>query len=145
MTPDFNRHTGYLPRGVHPAPWAEIEQRFGWNRRRISLLAGCRKALTCLGKAAGQIVFLNGSFVSVQQLPNDYGGPWETAGVDVGLLDPVLLDLFSGRAAMKAKYGGELSPASMSASLGIPHLDFFQQGRHGSPKGIVEAHPGNFT
>ena len=83
--------------------------------------------------------------MSVQQLPNDYDGPWETAGVDAGLLDPVLLDLSSGRVAMKAKYGGELSPASMSASLGVPHLDSFQQDRNGNPKGIVEAHPGNFT
>lgn len=97
------------------------------------------------GKGGGRIVFLNGSFVFVQQLPNDYDGPWETAGVDVGLLDSALLDFSSGRAAMKAKCGGELSLASMSVSPGAPHLDFFQQDRNGTPKGIVEIHPGNFT
>lgn len=145
MIPNFDRRTGYLPQGIHPAPWAEIEQRFGWNRHRISLLAGCRRALACLGRAGCRTAFLNGSFVSVKQLPNDYDGAWETLGVDAGLLDPVLLDFSSGRAAMKAKYGGELFPASMSASPGVPYLDFFQQDRNGTPKGIVEIHPGNFT
>lgn len=144
MIPDFDRRTGYLPQGIHPAPWAEVEQRFGWNQHRISLLAGCRKALTCLGRAGCRIVFLNGSFVSVKQLPNDYDGAWETLGVDPGLLDPVLLDFSNGRVAMKAKYGGELFPASMSASPGVPYLDFFQQDRNGTPKGIVEIHTENF-
>ena len=95
--------------------------------------AGCRTA------------FLNGNFVSVEQLPNDYDGVRETAGVDAGLLDPVMLDFSCGRAAMKTKYGGELFPASMPASPGVPYLDFFQQDRNGTPKGVVELRPGNFT
>ena len=145
MIPDFDRRTGYLPQGIHPAPWTEIERRFGWNRHRISLLAGCRQALICLGWAGCRTAFLNGNFVSVEQLQNEYDGAWETLGADAALLDPVLLDFSCGRAAMKTKYGGELFPASMPASPGVPYLDFVQQDWNGTPKGIGELHPGNFT
>ncbi len=54
-------------------------------------------------------------------------------------LDPVLLDFRDGRAAQKAKYGGELFPAELPEGLsGRTFLEFFQTDRDtGGPKGIV--------
>ncbi len=72
-------------------------------------------------------------------MPNDYDACWEEAGVDSTALDPVLLTLDAGRATQKAKYLGELFPASVIADTdGLSFLEFFQTEKEtGEPKGIV--------
>ena len=80
---------------------------------------------------------LDGSFVSAKALPADYDAAWETAGVDPDRLDPVLLDFDNRRAAMKAKYLGDLFPASAFAAPGVVYRDFFGTDRNGVDKGVV--------
>ncbi|NEO46371.1 MAG: hypothetical protein F6K55_20470 [Moorea sp. SIO4A3] len=59
-------------------------------------------------------------------------------GVDPEFLDPILLDFDHKREKQKAKYQGELFPASYIAdAAGKMYLDFFQIDRNGNPKGIV--------
>ena len=55
----------------------------------------------------------------------------------VRLVDPVLLDLSSGRAAQRAKFGGELFPNVVEAQSGLAFSEFFQNERDGGRKGIV--------
>ena len=97
------------------------------------LLAASRN----LAGAGCSDLILNGSFVSAKQLPSDYDAAWETRGVDPDLLDPVLLDFSNRRAAMKAKYLGELFPASFLAAPNVLYRDFFASDRDGVEKGIV--------
>ncbi len=84
------------------------------------------------------MVYINGSFVTAK-VPGDYDGCWETEGVDLGLLDPVLLTFDRGRATQKAKYLGELFPARLTAGgSGSTFLEFFQTDKEtGAAKGIV--------
>jgi hypothetical protein len=112
--------------------------RFGTNTHRAGLLGGLLSALRNLLGAGCHQVILDGSFVSEKDLPQDYDAAWETAGVDPSLLDPVLLDFTNSRAAMKAKYGGELFPASAYAAAGVLYRDFFQKDRNGVPKGVLQ-------
>ena len=70
-----------------------------------------------------------------------YDGAWEFQGINIDLLDPVLLDWSNRRKAMKDKYGGELFPADAEAAEGISYRDFFQLDRRGIQKGIVEIDP----
>ena len=72
-------------------------------------------------------------------VPNDYDACWEERGVDPTALDPVLLTFDPGRALQKAKYLGELFPASIIADTdGLSFLEFFQTDKEtGRPKGIV--------
>ncbi|HEV3079165.1 MAG TPA: hypothetical protein VGY66_05275 [Gemmataceae bacterium] len=90
-------------------------------------MAGCRRA------------YIDGSFVTRKQRPGDYDGCWETTGVDLRKLDPVLLTFDQGRAAQKAKYGGEFFPARFTeGGSGTTFLEFFQTDKEtGAPKGIV--------
>ena len=97
------------------------------------LLAACRN----LAAAGCGELLLNGSFATAKSLPRDYDGAWETAGVDPDRLDPVLLDFSNRRAAMKAKYLGELFPASRLAVPGVLYRDFFTTDRDGVEKGVV--------
>ena len=145
MIPPTDRRTGYLPAGVHQALWTDIGARFALNNHRSQLLAGLRNALFNLAGAGCRTVLLDGSFVSEKPLPNDYDGAWESYGVNPYLLDPVLLDFSNGRAAMKAKYGGELFPAYMDAGGGVRYRDFFLTDRNGVPKGVIKIDLGSLS
>jgi len=142
MIPKLDPDTGYLPAGVHDTAWEEITVNFAGNSHRQTLIKGLHLALRSLAAAGCRIVLLDGSFVSVKPLPNDYDAAWETAGVDPTLLDPVFLDFSNKRAAMKAKYGGEFFPASALAAAGIVYRDFFQRDRNGTAKGVLQIHLG---
>ncbi len=130
---------GLLPSGVHWTNWEDFTRKFGGNPWRQKLLSGLRAALENLKDAGCRTVYINGSFVTDKVLPNDYDACWEEDGVDPEALDPVLLTFDPGRATQKAKYMGELFPASVIAnSEGLSFLQFFQTDKStGKPKGIV--------
>ena len=129
--------TGYLPPGVHDAGWRDVARRFAGNRHRAWLMGGLLAACRNLAAAGCGELLLDGSFVTAKSLPGDYDGAWETAGVDPDRVDPVLLDFSNRRAAMKAKYLGDLFPASAMAAPGVLYRDFFRTDRNGVEKGIV--------
>jgi len=137
MIPPIDPATGYIPPGIHTGTWAEIVQHFSSNTHRGLLTNGLLAAVKNLVGAGCTLIVLDGSFVSSKALPNDYDGAWDLHGVDPSKLDSVLLDFSNGRAAMKAKYGGELFPATAQAAPGVRYLDFFQRDRNGTPKGVV--------
>jgi hypothetical protein len=141
MLPPFDA-LGNLPAGVHLAEWTEVNDRYGSTPHRLRLLGGLLRALQNLREAGCALAYLDGSFVSSTPHPNDFDACWETAGVDLGKVDPVLKTFAHGRALQKAKYFGELFPARVRADLnGSVFLDFFQIDKStGNAKGIVAMH-----
>ena len=137
MIPQRDPPTGYLPLGEHNAGWCDVAGCFGGNRHRAHLLDGLLAACRNLAGAGCSELLLDGSFVTAKLLPRDYDGAWEPAGVDLDLLDPILLDFRNRRVAMKAKYLGDLFPASSLAAPGVVYRDFFKTDRNGVEKGIV--------
>lgn len=139
MIPDFTAE-GLLPRGVHSATLEEVLNRFGGNERRNHLLAGLVEALRLLRAAGCRRVYVNGSFVTSKERPNDIDACWDIDGVDADALDPVFFDFAEGRAAQKARFGCEFFPAQVPEGLtGRAFLEFFQVDRQtGEPKGIIE-------
>src|SRR5580693_9459980 len=136
MIPDFDQ-SGLLPPGIHPATWKEVVERFGRTTHRARLLKGLRAALESLRSAGCEGVYLNGSFVTAKEVPGDFDGCWEVTSVDPTKLDPVLLTFDRARVTQKAKYFGELFPASM-LELGSSRtfLDFQQIDKNtGNAKG----------
>ena len=103
------------------------------------LLAGLREAMQSLKNAGCRTIYVDGSFITDKEIPGDFDACWEEAGVDPLKLDPTLLEFANGRAAQKAKYLGELFPASSQADDdGFTFLQFFQTDRDaGKPKGII--------
>ena len=141
MIPATDQRTGNLPPGVHAAQWAEVVQRFGTNEHRRRLLDGLQAALIEFAKAGCRSILLNGSFITEKEEPNDYDGAWESHGVNIRLLDSVLLDWSNHRKSMKGKYKGELFPADAEAAPGITYRQFFQRNRSGTRKGIIKIDP----
>jgi hypothetical protein len=135
---------GNLPAGIHWATWQQIEERFGMNEKRKGLLKGFRAALEALQKAGCETVYLNGSFVTSKENPNDFDGCWDVDSVSLELLDPVLMDFSKKQAAQKKKFGGELFP-NLPEAGGHGFLDLFQTDKStGHPKGIIAIDLRNF-
>lgn len=134
--PEFDAD-GKLPAGMHDADWSEFSTRYGVSGHRRKLLRGLREALLSLKRAGCRTAYIDGSFVTNKQHPKDFDACWEEAGVDPDLLDPVLLEFDNSRAAQRARFGGELFPASAPADARSPFLTFFQTTADGHAKGIV--------
>lgn len=145
MIPPFDTNTGRLPEGVHEASWDEIVQRFGWNQRRRQLLGGLAEAIELLAEAGCRRVWLNGSFVTAKDEPGDFDACWDTESVDLDSIDPVILDLSSGRAEQKRRFGGELFPNIVELGSGLVFAEFFQGDRDAGRKGIVVIKIGDWT
>lgn len=136
---DFDAN-GNLPPGVHQCTWDEFSQKFGWNPHRQHLLDGLKRALESLKGAGCKRAFIDGSFVTAKDMPNDFDACWDIKNVDGAKVDPVLLTFASGRLAQKTKYRGEMFPAQWTAdqSTGRAYMDFFQTDKNtGDAKGIV--------
>jgi Family of unknown function (DUF6932) len=138
MIPQFTAD-GLLPQGVHPATLEELSERFGGNERRRQLLRGLNEALRLLRAAGCHRVYINGSFVTARERPNDIDVCWDIDGVDADALDPVFFDFEDGRAAQKARFGVEFFPAQVPEGVtGKTFLEFFQVDKEtGEPKGII--------
>lgn len=138
MTPQFDAN-GNLPPGVHRWSWPDFEAAFSWTPQRKVLMDGLKRALLALKVAGCLEVYIDGSFITEKDDPSDYDGCWEAAGVDLSMLDRILLTFDPGRVAQKTKYGGEmfLAHAIAERRIGQRFLEFFQQDRDGRAKGIV--------
>lgn len=137
MIPKTDPGTGYLPAGVHRCAWGEVVSRFAGNNHHARLTEGLLAACRNLAGAGCVELLLDGSFVTEKSVPGDYDAAWETVGVNPERLDLVLLDSRNGFAAAKAKYLGDLFPASGVAEPGVLFRDFFRTDRDGVEKGIV--------
>jgi hypothetical protein len=142
VIPPIDAVTGNLPPGIHHATWPEVVARYGYTAHRLLMLAGLKAALDILRQAGCRRAYLDGSFVTSKETPNDFDACWEMAGVDFDALeqrDPVLLDWRNRRAGQKAKFRGELFIAESAADgWGTSYLEFFQHDRlTGEPKGII--------
>ncbi len=138
MIPPFNQN-GLLPPGIHLANWQNFADRFGTTFHRQHLLVGMKSGLEVLRRAGCGMAYVDGSFVTVKEHPNDFDICWDITGVNPNLLDPVLLKFDKGRFAQKIKYFGEFFPAQVTeSSTGVVFLEFFQIDKAtGNPKGIV--------
>ena len=88
------------------------------------------------------LVYLDGSFITNKEYPNDYDLAWSTIGLDddnISKIDPILLDINKYRKEMKKKYMGDIFPAEIpEGSSGKLFRDFFQIDKNtGEDKGII--------
>lgn len=130
---------GVLPPGIHVATISEVKEAFATDPWRLGLFGGLRIALADLRAAHCSRVWLDGSFVTDKKRPGDYDLCWDTAGVDLGALDPVVLMTTPPRYQQSMKYRGDILPNLVERVSGKPMLEFFQQDKNtGGVKGIIE-------
>ena len=136
MIPEFSQN-GELPPGVYGTDVEEIERVLGFYKHRKGLIAGLRKAIENLRRACVKRTWINGSFGTAKEFPNDIDGCWDPFGVAIEKLDPVLLNWEGDRRSMKEKYGVEFFPNIVEGESGQYFYKFFQRNRSIEPKGIL--------
>jgi len=134
----FSKDGNLFP-GIHLVTWQEIQDEFNFSERRKHLITGLYRALLEFRKAGCQKIYIDGSFVTKKNEPNDYDVCWDITGVNLAVLDTVLYDIKSGTALQKIKYYGEFYPANIVEGIsGLTFLNFFQMDRSGKSKGILQ-------
>jgi hypothetical protein len=134
------QRNGELPPGEYLVSLDDIERVYGRaNERRKQLMHGLRETAEQFVRAGVETIWINGSFVTDKETPNDIDGCWKyTPSVAIDKLDPVFLQ--HSRHAMKDKYGLDFFIANIiEAGSGLPFPKFFQVNRDGEPKGILVA------
>jgi hypothetical protein len=127
-----------LPPGIHLATWEDVAVRFGGTPHRSALLAGLLDALVDLKFSGCRRVYLNGSFVTDVDRPDDFDLCWDLDGVDISKLPMEILDVATPRQAQRDRYRGDILPNVLELSSGAPFADFFQTNKvTGGRKGIV--------
>lgn len=137
---------GELPPGVHSATLQEVEDAFGSrNDRRQLLMKGLKEAVALLKAGDVSKVFIDGSFVSDKEEPNDIDGCWSSIGADASKLDPLFWDFAdeedfqNKRESLRQKFGIDFFIAEIiEGGSGKPFPEFFQTNRDGDAKGIIE-------
>ena len=76
MIPQFDAD-GLLPPGIHRATSDEVTAVFGSIPWRRQLLAGMEMAMESLRLAGCRTVYIDGSFVTSKDIPNDFDACWE--------------------------------------------------------------------
>lgn len=139
LIPEFNSD-GNLPIGIHFSSWEEFIKRFGNSLQRQYLIYGLKKLISNLRIAGCRRIFIDGSFTTIKDFPNDYDACWEVEGVNPNILDPVLIEFSDlGRNLQRKIYRGDIFPAHQTeSSCGKAFIDFFQIDKNtGNTKGII--------
>lgn len=77
--------------------------------------------------------------------PMDFDGLWDSDGVSLDLVDPVLLDFTNKQAAQKKKFGGEMFPNIAGEQDELALFELFQTDKaSGKRKGIISIDLENF-
>lgn len=138
--------TGELPPGIHMATIGEVESAFGQSsdRRRL-LLKGLKEAMAIFKVANVSKIFVDGSFTTDKEEPNDIDGCWSAEGVNEQLLDRRFWDFETpqefekNRNEIKNEFGIDFFIAEIiEGGSGKPFPEFFQTNRDGDPKGIIQ-------
>lgn len=138
MIPDFEEG-GNLPPGIHLTTWDIFVARFGITPHRTRLISGLKRALNLLRTAGCRRAYIDGSFVTSKQHPNDFDACWDPTGIDLSRIDPIFFDFRNQRQRQKIVFFGELFPSCSEADeIGRRFLEFFQSDKNsGNPKGII--------
>lgn len=145
MIPRFTDE-GLLPPGVHETDLKELKETMGWSRKRRELLEGLEEVLELMASCGVVRVYLDGSFVTDKDRPNDVDGCYDLAedvtAEDLERLAPIFPPNPEGRAEAKRRFGVDLFPAAATElGSGQPFLRFFQTDREGRERGVLSVDP----
>jgi len=133
---------GFLEPGVYDLNWEDFKEIFTFNNHRKKLFAGLELAISELRAVGCSQVYINGSFITRKEFPEDFDICWDEENVNLELLTRSyrgLIDFGHKMKTIKQRYGGDIVPMTSIADekKGIIFLWFFQEDRQGRQKGII--------
>lgn len=142
MLPIFQTLSGapwrILPPGEHFATLQEVEELLAFNSHRLNLFNGLVSAASLLAQSGCKYLYLDGSYVTEKDMPNDFDACWSLEEVNLESLDPIIWDIENGTTAQKKRFGGELYPNCIERASGKFFKEFFKNEKHtDQEKGII--------
>lgn len=131
--PPFNNY-GCLPPGIHVATMEAIRKRFAYNPKRKQLFFRFQSVVAMLASSDCPEVFLNGSFITSKEEPNDYDMCWEPCGIKATKEVRILLQ---NPQNLKQQFLGDIRPRIPSPPYQIDLVDHWQTDAGGEAKGII--------
>lgn len=141
MIPGFTEE-GLLPPGVHETDLEELKEKMGWSRKRRELLGGLEEALEVMAAVGVVRAYLDGSFVTDKDRPNDIDGCYDLSEdvteEELWRLAPIFPPNPTNRAETKRRFGVDFFPAAVTElGSGQPFLRFFQTDRAGRERRVL--------
>lgn len=135
MIPEFDANNN-LPPGMHDATMAEVQARFVHNEKRRQLFAGLVQVVSILKESNCPEVFLDGSFITAKELPNDYDLCYEPTGMAPA---ERLREFLEHSETRKERYLGDVFIHMPEPPFFVNHVTYWQRdGRNGDvAKGII--------
>lgn len=142
MIPDFDANNN-LPPGLHEATLEEIEAKFTSNLKRKGHFQLLKQLIIDLKAIGCKTIYIDGSFITKKELPNDIDICWDSKDVDIIVAKrdmPILWDFSNKRYEQQKKYHADIFPANcIEADSRLYFRDFFQLDKNtGKPKGIIK-------
>ncbi|WP_179414323.1 DUF6932 family protein [Mucilaginibacter sp. E4BP6] len=144
MIPPFNENS-FLPPGIHSATLIEFKERFVYGVKRPIIFEGLLRLISDLKEIGCNVVYVDGSYVSSKERPNDVDVCWELTDDPAFMLyakqkHPILFMMKGKRPEQQHKYCADVFPANIKeGASGIMFLDYFQRIRNtNEPKGIIK-------
>jgi len=143
MVLEFN-NDGALPEGIHEMGLEDFKKQFVYNNRREQIFKGFLKLIKDLRAINCKTVFVDGSFVTLKELPGDIDVCWDDDDeINLDLLDSdyqIFFDMDPPRDAQQSRYHADVFPANTyEGGSGMMFKDFFQQHKDtGNAKGIIK-------
>lgn len=107
---------GLLPPGTHETNLAEVREKMGWSRGRRRLIDGLQKALELMADCGVHRVYLDGSFVTDKNRPQDIDGcydPDEGATIEsLESMSPIFPPSMQNRVKAREAFGVDFFPAA---------------------------------
>ncbi len=131
-----------MPPGIYETDFEELNEKMGWSRRRLALLDGLETALELMAASGVRRVYLDGSFVTEKDRPNDIDGCYDVeagaTGEQLEGMAPIFPPSSDNRAKAKEMHGVDFFPAAATElGSGQPFLRFFQKDRQGRNRGVL--------
>lgn len=141
MIPEFTEN-GLLPPGIYETALGELHEKMGWSRRRLALLEGLEGALELMAASGVRRVYVDGSFVTDKDRPNDIDGCYDlqegATAEELEAMAPIFPPSPANRAKAKEIYGVDFFPAAATElGSGQPFIRFFQKDRQGRERGVL--------
>ena len=131
-----------MPPGIYDTDFGELEEKMGWSRRRRVLLDGLERALDLMAASGVRRVYLDSSFVTDKDRPNDVDGCYDleasASAKELEAIAPIFPPSPDNRAKARELYGVDFFPtAATELGSGQPFLRFFQKDRQGRERGVL--------
>jgi hypothetical protein len=129
----------YLPIGIHKATINEVKSEYVYNMFRREIFDGLLLLIEDLKTIGCNTIYINGSFVTSVEKPNDVDVCWEECSGTNLVFERNALPILWNRQEAKKKYKADVFYAQSIEISGFTFLQFFQRIKHTNlNKGIIQ-------